>query len=456
MLATRYHKVLTYRRLKGKMVLESDLLNMGGKGKIGAFVYAGRPGLWKWGVSIDVASMYPSIYLTMNAGVDTIIEPQETVWNKHGLFIKNKGGRLYRFDELIFAPSGAIYHKKEVSVDRDIFQDFGDIRKSKKKLRDQSPAGSKTWKKNNAEQKRIKVCMNSRFGIAPVDIFNTATVTGKYILQRVADFLGDDVVNGDTDGLQILVEAETLEEAIEKGTEITRKVNVYIEEMVKEFGADTNFLRMELESVFDRILVHMKKMYMKRLVWKQGRVLDPPEYEFKGFKIKRSDSSQAMDDLFYQSVDVILDSPNMKTAKLNFSSFLRKWHRRFPTFSPMYISITKALSKYMDDYKNTFESRAAKFTKEYFGKEYLPGETFNILSLSQTPAKINDKDVLKPFITPNAVIAFDRLHMHFLEDMEVDYKEMENKTISCIKPFLELLDVKYWRAVSLVGGGLFR
>jgi DNA polymerase elongation subunit (family B) len=456
MLATRYHKVLTYRMLRDKMVLESDLLDMGKGIKEGAMVVAGKKGLHKWVISIDFKSMYPSIYLTMNAGIDTIIEPDHLAITINGLVLVDKGNREFKLNELIFAPSGAIFSKRFDSVDRIIFDNFGKKRSEKKKLRDAQAHGSFLWKKNEGEQKRLKVCMNSRFGIAPTDIFNTATMTGKYLLNSVIEMLGELVANGDTDGVQVLVDATNLQEALAKGAELIKRINAHVAEIVKEFGCDTNYLKMELKAVADRLLVHLKKMYIMRKVWEEGKVLDPPEYEFKGFKPKRSDSSQAMDDLFNRSIDVIMSADNMVSAGKNYSSFLRRWHAEFPKHKPEYMAVTKSLSRYADQYKNTYESRAVTFTKTFFGKEYMPGETFFMMALEETPAKINGKDVLRQYVTPNAVLAFDKLNLHFLEGMKIDYREMERKTAAAISPLLEMLDLDYDRVVSFSGGGLFR
>ena len=468
MMASRYHKIYTYRLLKDKMVLESDLLNMahpeitdddenGEDEKFGAFVPDAVRGIHDWVLDLDFAGMYPSIYQTFNAGVDTLIEITGYSF-RHGYpELVDVGGRIFEFSDVIFSPSGAIFRKRPDSVDKYIFRTLGADRKAAKKQRDKCKEGSEEWIKWEGFQKRVKVAMNSRFGVAITPIFNTATLSGQYLLKSVISFLGQErVIGGDTDGLHVKLVGATKEECVLDSKKVVKEVNEFIDKLVREeFGVEENFLKMEGEVISDRILYHAKKMYMERVVWEKGEWLAEPKYDYRGFKIRRSDSSEVMDDLFEHVRDLIFDAPNEASAKANTEKYLREFHNSFKKRLPRDVAVCKSLSKYSDQYGNTFESRAAKFTKRYHNKEYLPGETFYVVSLSDYPNEINGKHVLPSDVTPNAAVAFDDDTMHFLEGMTIDMPDMERMTVGAIDAFTEFLGINYNKVVS-ISGGLFR
>ena len=468
MMASRYHKVYTYRLLKDRMVLESDLLAMahpevtdddenGEDEKFGAFVPDAVRGIHDWILDLDFASMYPSIYQTFNAGVDTLIEPKEWTF-RHGYpEILDTGGRVFACNELIFAPSGAIFRKKPDSVDKFIFRTLGSDRKAAKKQRDKCKEGSEEWIKWEGFQKRVKVAMNSRFGVAITSIFNTATLSGQYLLKSVISFLGASrVVGGDTDGLHVKLVGSARAEYVADARKIVNDVNSFIDSLVREeFGVEENFLKVEGDVISDRVLYHAKKMYMERVVWEKGEWLAKPKYDYRGFKIRRSDSSEAMDELFEHVRDLIFDATTESSGKASVEKYLREFHSKFPEKGPKEIAVSKSLSKYSDQYGNTFESRAANFTKVYMGKEYLPGETFYVASVSDYPNVINNKNVLPVYVTPKAAVAFDDDTTHFLDGMTIDIPDMERMTVGAIDVFTEFLNLNYNKVVS-ISGGLFR
>jgi DNA polymerase elongation subunit (family B) len=467
MLASRYHKVYTYRLLKDKMVLESDLLSMAHPDeetdedevdeKFGAYVPEAVRGIHDNVLDLDFVGMYPSIYKTTNAGVDTLIEPRQ--WSiKEGVpAIEDEGGRCYLLSDLIFAPGGAIFRKRPDSVDRFIFTTLGKERSLAKKNRDTYTFESPPWTRWEGFQKRVKVAMNSRFGTAILPIFNTATLTGQFLLKSVISFLGEErIVGGDTDGLHVKLAGSTREELVQDAKKIVEAVNAFIDKLVREeFGVDQNFLVVEGATIADRVLYHAKKMYMERIVWEKGKWLAEPRYEYKGFKPRRSDSSEAMDLLFDGVRDIVFASAGVAQAKTAVEKYLREFHVGFKKMGPKEMAIPKSLSKYSDQYGNTFESRAANFTRIYFKKEYLPGETFYVLSLADYPNKIGGKPVLPEHVTPKAALAFDDDTMHFLEKVTVDVPDMERATVAAIDAFSEFLGINYNKVVS-ISGGLFR
>lgn len=483
MLASRYHKIYVYRLLKDKMLIDTgqysmsiyrewdlcnDLFfgtgtNLAGiegwwTGEIvgnplkrhGGYVPEAKPGIWEeYIVDLDFKSMYPSSIQSLNGGMDTIVEPSRVVF-KNGLYLEDIGGRMWRFDDLSISPAGVFFSQDVESVDSFIYREFAERRAKHKKKLEKYERNTFEYRKANGNQKRIKTCKNSKFGVSPLPVFNTATITGQYLLKIVIEYLGRErVIGGDTDGLHVRIRCPK-DEVVEKSMELVNGINEFVDGVMRtHFGCKKNFMRMDIECISDKIIFHMKKMYIERVVWER-KWLDSPYYKSRGFKIRRSDSSLVMDDTMMKVINSLFNSSDPRKEVIKIISSI---HDRIESSSPVDIGIPRSLTRYIDKYGNTMDARACRFTRYHFGVEYIPSDTFYILPIIHQN-EVNGKPVLKKMVSPKPVIAFDDATTHFLSGVKIDTGEVLKQVISAIKPFLEILDIDYFKR-TFYGGSIY-
>jgi DNA polymerase elongation subunit (family B) len=129
----------------------------------------------------------------------------------------------------------------------------------------------------NSEQNAIKVIINSIYGVfgnqhglGDLPIAVAVTALCRYTIQKLVDYVGDDLVELDTDGI-VVVGDYTLDQ-----------LNKEIEKIVLETGATTNYMFLE-EETFERGLFYKAKNYI--IIEEDGQ---PPIIHgaaFKGSKL---------------------------------------------------------------------------------------------------------------------------------------------------------------------------
>jgi len=207
----------------------------------GGFVRKSKPGIYKYILVFDFKSLYPSIIRTFN------IDPYSFAGKKE------KALKEYKKDDLIEAPNGAMFRKKDAILP-DLIQKLWAKRDKAKK------------EKNKLASHAIKILMNSFFGVLAnptcrfynLDIANAITNFGQTIIKLIAEKIEEmdyGVIYGDTDSIFVESRAKSYEEAEKIGNKLQRFANEFFEEHVKKSYSVQNFLELQFEKIYIKFLM---------------------------------------------------------------------------------------------------------------------------------------------------------------------------------------------------------
>lgn len=256
-------------------------------GKIaGGLVLTPSDGVNEWVAVLDLKSLYPSIFITLNVSEETLTKTHEVDPNMR---ITSDGGTVTTELEANRNPNPPDYicpsmPESEDAVggeitDQHISWDLNDPvamgtrthtegilpkylkllfdeRDAMKTKRDQFDPEEPQYDVYDNKQGAVKVIMNSFYGVSqnayyrlsnPIQgddgIGSTITAGGRYVLWRGAQIMqemGYDVKYGDTDSVMIQLaeddEDVTPKEVVARGKEVERELNDRMDEVADEFG----------------------------------------------------------------------------------------------------------------------------------------------------------------------------------------------------------------------------
>jgi DNA polymerase elongation subunit (family B) len=244
----------------------------------------------------DFKSLYPSIIVGWNIGVDVLdldlsrqgnealmdflhdgkIEEKEYVeWDE---FLKAEKKRLDPENKFIQTANNAFFRKDQDSFIAQIVQDFLNMRaeyKKKLKILDLDTAEYNT---TYANERVFKELANSMFGITcekASRYFNKLssegiTMTGQYLNKKsayIAEQQGLKVIYGDTDSI-FIVGTNEFDEVIDT---INKVLNTTLNE---DFGLLHNIVYLEYEKRFKKFILLEKKKYSGLLEMKDDKLVD--------------------------------------------------------------------------------------------------------------------------------------------------------------------------------------
>ena len=294
----------------------------------GGLVIEPKPGLYSHVAILDFSSMYPSIILTYN-------------------ITESKYDILPR-----------------------VTRQFMNLRASYKEMY-KSAITEEDKKKYYFLQLAAKTPINSLFGVFgyrqfflydPV-VANTITRRGRELLQYVRDYIDNNVhgaktIYGDTDS--VFVE---LADTVDKDMLVT-SVNTAIAERVKADGCSNNYMKVELETFLDKLLLTpAKKKYIGVGKLIKGKLHDNAQLYFRGFELTKKDIPVAVKnsirhiivDYFNEpTVDTLLRSiykeiDAMKSADVSDLYIYKEITRSFDSYKikPLHVRAAEASNKYL-------------------------------------------------------------------------------------------------------------
>ncbi|MEM5812280.1 MAG: DNA-directed DNA polymerase [Candidatus Aenigmatarchaeota archaeon] len=297
-----------------------------GKELKGGYVLEPDKKLHSYVAVFDFKSMYPSIIRTYNICPTTILK---------GVEMENS----------IESPFGTKFAPKEVrsGIIPAILEELMERRQSvKKKLKGIKDAERKRLL--NAEQWALKIMANAFYGhmgyararIYDLDIANTITYSGRYIIQKTKRIIESefryDVVYGDTDSVFVKVKEEDMEEIRKIGENIAKYVTKNL----------PGVMELQFEKVFKRFLPLTKKRYM---AWCFEPVADGWEekIEMKGIETVRRDWCGLVSETTKNVIEIILKKDDTKAAVKYFRSVINDLlNRKIPVQK---LIITKTMTK---------------------------------------------------------------------------------------------------------------
>ena len=356
---------------------------------VGGFVKEPSPGLKKWVVTLDLASLYPNIARTLNMSPETIMVRGEPILHEilHGLpFDRVEGyaiaanGSQYRQDKIGIIPKAMAFLLDQRNVVK------GEM-KSVKKLEQKAIAegDEKTAAHHrsvasrlNALQLALKILANGGYGAVAnryfryfdIDIAEGITMTGQAVIQFIAtaisakmdELLGtqgvDYVIGSDTDSCMTsiagfmdgYIEACGMPENYNDLIDVADQfVSVNLEEGVLKpkfaelsamLGSTQSTLSMKREAIADRGLFRAKKHYVLQVWDNEGVRYAEPVMKMVGIETARTTTPKMCKGFIEEALKIILNGTEAELVKA-----YKGWKKEFLEAPPEEIAVPRGVSE---------------------------------------------------------------------------------------------------------------
>lgn len=310
----------------------------------GGFVRNPQPGIYDYVVVLDFKSLYPSIMRTFNIDPLSYI-PEKKTSEK----------------DIVVAPNGAKFRNQDGLLSR-ILQELWVNRDKAKK------------RKDKLASQAIKILMNSIFGVLAnphcrfysLEMGNAITSFGQHLIKLTADLvekMGYTVIYGDTDSIFVDLGVNSRKDAEKIGKEIQDEVNKYYEKHTKEDYNRKNFLELEFEKTYKKLMLpHVRGSEAgakKRYVGLKD-VNGKDEIEIVGLEFVRRDWTELAKNFQYALINKVFNNEDVTIFvknyiedlnagklddKLIYRKALRKGIKEYTKTTPPHVKAARLLNK---------------------------------------------------------------------------------------------------------------
>lgn len=391
----------------------------------GARVIDPIPGLHSMVAAVDVRSLYPSAIKLGNMSPETL-DPAGEITIGPATFTTTKRG---------FVPQ--------------VVDELWDYRQSIKKEMKTHAIDSLEYNRLDDLQTVVKFLLNSIYGILLMpssrifvrDIGAAVTFFGRKFneyMEATAKSFGVEIIAGDTDSLYFKVES------VEQAQEVTDAINVGIPKFIEDNYGDPkyNIIYVEFEKVYKKVFFlgdehggSKKKRYAGTVFYKDGKILDEPIMDIKGFDAKRSDTPEFIRTLQKQVLLDILNDVDKKEMITRIGEVKRDILSG--KYSGVELAIPKGMSKLPHEYTKNIGAhiRGVIYSNSYLGTNIKRDKVKYIYTV-QGPPNLPKTDVIS-----------------FLEKMPegftIDYKKMADALIAA--KFTNIFVSMGWDMIELDG-----
>ncbi|OYR69038.1 DNA-directed DNA polymerase [Halorubrum ezzemoulense] len=384
----------------------------------------------------DLKSLYPMCMVTINAGPETKVDPDEY------------GGETY------VAPNGTHFRKEPDGIMREMVDELLSEREEKKALRNDHDPGTEPYEQYDRQQGAVKVIMNSLYGVTGWDRFRlydkegaaAVTATGREVIdftEEAAEELNYQVAYGDTDSVMLSLSDMSEREAIETSFEIEDHINERYDDFARdELNADEHRFEIEFEKLYRRFFqAGKKKRYAGHIVWKEGKDVD--DIDITGFEYKRSDIAGITKEVQQNVIETIVTGDDIDEDMEEVKSYLEGVIARVldGDVDLDEIGIPGGIGKQLDAYDTpTAQVRGAKYANRMLGTNFGSGSKPKRLYIEKVHPdfwrRMEEEEGLDPqrdplygeFKRDPDVICFEYADQ-VPEEFEVDWEKMLDKTL---------------------------
>jgi len=384
----------------------------------------------------DLKSLYPMCMVTINAGPETKVDPDEY------------DGETY------VAPNGTHFRKQPDGIMREMVDELLSEREEKKALRNDHDPGTEPYEQYDRQQASVKVIMNSLYGVTGWDRFRlydkegaaAVTATGREVIdftEVAAEELDYQVAYGDTDSVMLSLSDMSREEAIETSFQIEDHINERYDDFAREeLNADDHRFQIEFEKLYRRFFqAGKKKRYAGHIVWKEGKDVD--DIDITGFEYKRSDIAGITKEVQQNVIETIVTGDDIDEDMDEVKAYLVDVIARVldGDVDLDEIGIPGGIGKKLDAYDTpTAQVRGAKYANRMLGTNFGSGSKPKRLYIEKVHpdfwARMEDEEGLDPqrdplygeFKRDPDVICFEYADQVPAE-FEVDWEKMLDKTL---------------------------
>lgn len=373
----------------------------------GAYVKEPIPGKYSWNGDEDLESLYPSLGILLNCGLETFLfkivsnDPFDDSWNlkelkeknpEQEVVVENLDGvpkylnvrkliKIIEKNEIIVSPNGVAFDSNKKSVIVEIMDDWFKKRKYFKELMKKygKEGDMKMYSFYDLYQQVMKVFLNSIYGCLGLASFrytdgkdyiaSAITAGGRMTIMRTADYVndiinkeckteGDHVIMSDTDSLFISSEPilkyhKLKNESDEIIINFLRKYYIDLSSNINEwyksfcgerFNSKNNRLKIKSELVSKSLYVSAKKQYAQYIVDKEG--VPVQDFDFKGLDFMKSSFPKLFREFTQDLVMDILFDKN----KSELDNKILNFRERFKTLSLEESAKPTGINKYKEYY----------------------------------------------------------------------------------------------------------
>ncbi|TKX43220.1 MULTISPECIES: DNA-directed DNA polymerase [unclassified Halorubrum] len=384
----------------------------------------------------DLKSLYPMCMVTINAGPETKVDPDEY------------DGETY------VAPNGTHFRKEPDGIMREMVDELLSEREEKKALRNDHDPGTEPYEQYDRQQGAVKVIMNSLYGVTGWDRFRlydkegaaAVTATGREVIdftEEAAEELNYQVAYGDTDSVMLSLSDMSKEEAIETSFEIEDHINERYDDFAREeLNASEHRFQIEFEKLYRRFFqAGKKKRYAGHIVWKEGKDVD--DIDITGFEYKRSDIAGITKEVQQNVIETIVTGDDIDDDMEEVKGYLVDVIARVldGDVDLDEVGIPGGIGKKLDAYDTpTAQVRGAKYANLMLGTNFGSGSKPKRLYIEKVHpdfwARMEDEAGLDPqrdhlygeFKRDPDVICFEYADQ-VPDEFEVDWEKMLDKTL---------------------------
>ena len=379
----------------------------------------------------------------------------------------------YRWNDLIITPSG-MFRKDIIARNVLAFQSMLKERKGLQKIAETifkqfQSLEQFEYKVADQRQFSFKGFMNGRFGVQGMEddriymlaLFNSYTAACQHVIiecvRYVEEELGYPVNLASTDSMicNLKRDIKWIEKIIkgekfyycEEAEEVVELVQKHAQEFAKrEFNIpDASVFTLECDFICKTMFIENMRFYIKNVMWKGGKILDPPQLEFKGMKRVRREVAW-ITEYVQESVGKIV----MNEGKLpEIEKCVLGIHERFNKLDLTQICKVMPVNMPYEEYSETSEQfKAFSMADKYLGMDVMVGDRFFIAPVKYCPPVINGMKV-DPRL--GDVVAFDYDNVDNVEKagLIIDRHEIEDKAVAdAADELLDLFGTGYWKVID--------
>ena len=338
----------------------------------GGFVMNPKTGIFDNLRVFDFRSLYPSIIVTFNIGLESLVEElsEQGITNFNSWlgerkledvdfiewyeFLRSENKKLNPKNKYIQTANNQYFRRNIKGIISGLLGKLLEERKVYKKLQKESKINSPEYKNYKASQETIKILANSMFGLCAdrrsryfdPRIAEAITMTGQFInrtTMAIVKKIGHDVLYGDTDSIFCIVEKDEVVDSLI--TELNEKLSNHL---AKTYKFSESIILLQYEKKFRKFALIEKKRYAGHLVYLDGKETD--QILIKGLETVRKTTIEFARRSIHECLDLILKQD--KDEK-----FIFEWVKNLQNdvltkdISVEDLTITTKVSKPIADYK---------------------------------------------------------------------------------------------------------
>ncbi len=449
---------------------------------VGGYVKDPVPGMYKWNVTFDATSLYPSIIMSLNMSPETLVDvvpnvtvdnllATDTIENDSDYSIAVNGTRFKKDTHGVMARLTAEMFGKRKSAKNEMLrlkQEYEKTHDTKTKLESA---------RYGVLQLAVKVCLNSLFGSTANKYFlffdnriaEGITMTGQYIIQKVqhtaSEYMGkivkspgeDFISYSDTDSLGVcmdklvkmsprkMTDSDTVD-FIQKfiASYMSKELDKCTDSIAETLNMYENKISFKTEGISSALLILAKKRNCQKVLDNEGVRYAEPDYKITGIETNRSSTPDLVREWLTEAIRIVLDHSD----RAMLIDYIEKRRSEFKTYSVEEISFPRSannLVKYSDS-NNIYTGGTPIAVRAAL----LYNNLIKVYGLEKELETIKEGDKIKycALIEPNTlkenIIGYpSELPIQFNLHRYVDYNTQFEKAF--LDPLEKIMDAMKWK-----------